>query len=345
MLRLATILGLAGLLIWPASCSSTLAPSPPRPDGSLRAVEVGLLDLAPAEALRVVITDSLAFVGCGEDGLRIVDISDPAAPEVVAVVAELRADALSLDDDLLYLLSLDSSWYFKDASSLSTVDVIDPRQPGPVRTIKRALGRPADLSVESSTLALAAGNEGLFLGRGLSDSLTDLTSLLASDSALAVLAGRDRVYAVGRSESFDFWLGYGDVQDALAALDAATFRLLARTELPAGAGGTIDLASTGDRLLLSRSDGLRVITIEPDGKPSRIISVPLPGARAVAADGNLGVVAGTHLALIDLADPALPRLAELSPLDPAARDVAILNRLVVVAAGASGLRLYQVESR
>ncbi|MFH0943801.1 MAG: hypothetical protein V2A76_01275 [Planctomycetota bacterium] len=331
-----------GLCLLLAACSTPPpAAETAGPTGSLSAAQVGSLSVAPAEASTVFLYGSLAFVGCGADGVRIVDVSDPSQPEVVATLDDLPAGALCVDDDLLYVLDVPEGW-FAGPASVTSVDVIDPREPGVRRTIRRSIGEPGDLSVAGDSLALAGGDEGLFLGRGMSDSLVDLSHHLDSDRALSVLAGRDRLFAFGQSDDFDFWLGYGQTSNALVVLEIPSGRLLSRTEFP-GEGGA-DLAFTGDLLLLAHGDFVRVITVGPTGEPSRIISLHVDSVRAVSCDGSVAAAVGEGVTLIDLSEPDLPVLAARVAIEGTARDVAVQGRLVAVAAGGGGLQLFEVHS-
>ena len=326
-------------LLLAACANQPPAAAPVEPSGSLDAALVGSLSVAPAAASSVVLYGSLAFVGCGADGIRVVDVSDPTAPDVVATLDDLPADALCVDDDLLYVLAAPKGWFGGDGS-ITSVDMIDPREPGVRRTIRRNMGEQNDLSAAGDSLALAAGDQGLFLGRGMSDSLVDLSHHLDSDRAISVLAGRDRLIAFGQSDEFDFWLGYGQTKNSLAVLEIPSGRLLARTEYPGE--GSADMALSGDLLLLAHDDAVRVITIGPSGDPSEAVSLPVASARAVASDGKLAAAVGDGLFLIDLSAPHLPALAGRTAIPGEARDVAVRGRLVAVAAGDAGLQLFKV---
>ncbi|MFG0316170.1 MAG: hypothetical protein ACF8XB_02760, partial [Planctomycetota bacterium JB042] len=131
-----------------AACAAPPAPPEVRTSGALAADETGRLSFAPHRAERVALTDGLCFVACGEGGVRIVDVTDPGAPELLATIDDLRADAVAFAEDQLFVIGIESG-LFSDRATLTAIDVVDPRLPGVRRTATFPIDAPAlSLSAE-----------------------------------------------------------------------------------------------------------------------------------------------------------------------------------------------------
>ena len=69
----------------------------------LRPVPVASVDLA-GEARALAVADGLAYVAAGEAGLRVIDVSRPAAPVEIAFFVTPDATAVAVEDGIAYLM-------------------------------------------------------------------------------------------------------------------------------------------------------------------------------------------------------------------------------------------------
>lgn len=310
------------------------------PVSGLAAWPAGVADLGGADARAVTVRGSLAFVACGDDGVQIVDISDISNPVTISTIEEHVADDLVVHDDQLYVLTNPSAWSF-GGGQLTVIDVIDPLQPGEGRSVVREFGKGSRLTVSGSAIAVAAGEQGLFLAAGSPGTMAAQDTLLAGDVAVTALLDGSHLFVLERTREFDFWLGYGDDLDALTIIDAAEARLMSRIDLQV-TDGAADLALVRDWLFVAREDGVTIIDVKDPNRPDNLGRLPLSGATAVACDGQLGAVATGDLILLDLSQAGVPTNPIDVPTPGDARDVAIQAGLVIVADGPGGLRLYEV---
>ncbi|MBI4881203.1 MAG: hypothetical protein HY812_16330 [Planctomycetes bacterium] len=329
-----------------ASCAAETVQPPPAASDSLVAWGLGGVDLG-AEASRVVLCGPLAFVGCGEAGVRVVDVSEPRQPEVIAAVDDLAADAIAVAGDVLFVATLPSPWQPWTSGRVTSVGVIDPREPGPRTAVERDLGEHVDIAAEGGWIAVAAGEEGLSLIEARSLAAADLAPKWDAERADAVLVRRGLVFALGRRGEGGLLSAGGEKRDILVAVNAERAELVCRLDLaPAAAedDGARDLALARDLLLIAGADQVRACRI---GAEEILVleALAVPGAAAIACDGDVGAVATGDVVLLDLAGAEAPRVARRIQTPGLARDVALKGRLLAVADGAAGLRLYEVRRR
>ncbi|MGC8990407.1 MAG: LVIVD repeat-containing protein, partial [Verrucomicrobiia bacterium] len=111
------------------------------------------------------------------------------------------------------------------------------------------------------------------------------------------------------------------------------------------AGRSTAVSASNQLALVGAGTTLEVMARLPDGMPSRIGGLRLPGMiEAVAmADGYAFVACGPKgLQVVDLANPSQPTLVASVPLPGHAYDVQAAGQIVCVAAGQAGLRIFDV---
>ncbi len=328
-----------------ASCAAEAPQPTPATSDSLYVLPLGGVEL-DAEASRVVLCGPVAFVGCGAGGVRVVDVSEPRVPEVIAAIDDLPADALAVAGDVLYVATLPSRWWPWESGRITCVGVIDPRAPGPRTALERDLGDNVDLAAAGAWLAVAAGEDGLSLIDAHTLAAVDLAAQWDAELADAVLVRRGQVFALGRLEPAGYFTGGDAAQEVLIVVGASEAELLGRVELPpaaTGSGGR-DLALARDLLLIAGGEQVRAFRIS--GEEIQFLqALVTPGAVAVACDGDAGAVATGDVVLLDLAGAEAPRVARRIQTPGVAQDVALSGRLLAVADGARGLQLYEVVRR
>jgi hypothetical protein len=123
-----------------------------REDG--RADYVSLLDLE-GHVLDVEVRDTLAFLPAGLSGLHIVNIADPASPELLATV-DTERDPLEVRASGQYLYVADKDF--------KVIDVSNPRNPDLVGNLDTPEGYSNDLFFQSpERIYVANGSEGLLI--------------------------------------------------------------------------------------------------------------------------------------------------------------------------------------
>ncbi len=324
---------IVGLL---AACAAPPEPAEVRTSGALAATETGRLSFAPHRAERVALTDGLCFVACGEGGVRIVDVTDPSAPELLATIDDLRADAVAFAEDQLFVVGVQTG-LFSDRATLTAIDVVDPRLPGVRRTTTFAVdGDGTSLSAEGATAAVAAGADGAVVVTGRSLEPEALDESLSEGRTGAALVRRGACWFLLRDNG----------TASIVRRDAdGTWSRCDWTEASGSAGPRgADLELSGDVLLAATGAELRLVDVGDPGAARPIGALPLPGATALAASGAVGAVvsADGQVVVLDLDRPERPTPAAV--ISPAtAADVALLDGLLAVADAEFGLRLFVVE--
>jgi hypothetical protein len=261
----------------------------------------------PAWGLGLAANGNLVWVANGANGLRSVDVSDPANPR-------LLVPALPTGGDARRVTVSGTNLYVTDRKSgLRIVDGSDPDLLGPAHVLGtvRLSGRALGVAATDAWLCLADGVEGLrlfdirrpgiLLNRG--NSLPE-----PGASTVAVAVGNRRIAAAEVAET---WAGV---------------RILDRPSDEGGEGGPVrrgyfraddrsyrisGLAMTGDWVLAAAgAAGLVVVDAAEADHPSFQRRVPLEGgAVSVAVEGGYAYVAtlGLGLQVVDVRNPAEAR--------------------------------------
>ncbi len=80
-------------------------------------------------ALELAVNDNILYVANGENGLLLVDISDPSAPSITGTInLPGYTNGLWIDEDRIYVASR--------YSGVHTIDIVDPRKPRLLSTIR-----------------------------------------------------------------------------------------------------------------------------------------------------------------------------------------------------------------
>lgn len=332
------------LLLFLGACATP----PPDPaavavSGAFEARGAGSLSFAPFAAQGVAVTDGLCFVACGDGGVRIVDVTDPTAPETLSSIEDLRADAIAFAEDQLWIVGVDRG-LFGDVATLTVIDVIDPRLPGVRRTATFDVDGPIALSAEGTTAAIAAGASGAHVASRRSLVLEDFSDAIDEEHVVAALVSRGNAVFVGRSSDGGSF-GFGDRVETYTLLlrDADNASSTHSWTTPAAPAGGVDLVLSGDVLLVLTGAELHLVDATDPTALQSLGALPLSGGTAIAASGALGAVArGDDVLLLDLDQPDRPTTAMRLATSGTATDVALLDDLLAVADGADGLRLYYV---
>ncbi len=331
-----------------------IAPFPATSYGRYRMATLPL----PAPARDVVVANGRAYVACEDGVLRIADVRDARTARIIAS-EPLDARALAVSGGVLVaatpagieLRSLAGAGVSAVAAVGSATPADLPRAIAPFHGSVLAAAATAglvhvDLARPSAPAisAVAAGDvrqvetlgrniyelnggtvsritEGISLTQARFSGPTALTALGSAVSRFALAP--DRIWTVGG----------GAVRTA--ALPAAT----APVGLDLGTSA-VDVAGDESRAVVALDQaGFALVALDAAGQ---LASRPTPfvgAVKAVALDGSLALVAGTRLAIFDL---AADRPAQLSsvPLAASAQRVRLFGRLAVVSEGSAGVELW-----
>lgn len=296
------------------------------------------LTLGDARARSVDVRDSVAAIGCGADGLFLVDVSKPSEPTILAHVEDLDASAVAFGTDGLVVASAAPA--FGGSTRLQVVDVLDPRAPvvGAAFAVNFDVG--AKLSTEGGAVAATRRRDGPLVTDEHRLELAQLRAIVADGVDDAVLLRRGLLFVHATTTR---WNGEGSHRIVIAGADRGE----ARDTIPLSTSppDTAALALVGDDLLCASADRVEVVTSITTA--ARRLGAPLPVARvrAIAVDRNSALLLaddGHHLVWVaprPLGDwTAMAAIA----LDEPARDVALQGDIAFVAAEDAGLTVVEL---
>lgn len=264
-------------------------PSAPVVLGELEWPDVFVLDLAAVS--------DYVFLTAGDDGLRVVDVSDPTTPTEVAAVylgAETSAQYLDLVGDSVYI----SAWQSGTAGDrFAVVDVTDPVHP-----------------IVSANVLIPSGGGDIVVTDGLAHIFSDYSGVL-------------HIYDVTVPQT-PIWQGSATIprtyRERLAAIDdhilvTTYLRGLTVVETtdptdPTPVGGvdapgrSWDAASAdGVLFIATEGRGLRMVDVSDPAQPVELgYSTVVPFPAAISIRGDLAYVAaytGHGLVVLDISNP------------------------------------------
>ncbi len=257
-----------------------------------------------------------AYVAAGESGVTIVDLADPAAPVVAAILSQITpAEAVAVDGKLLVV------------GSGGRVLTVDPDSAQPIIGQFTPLTRGQRMVIDQDFAYVADGADGLKI---LWLAAPDRPIQIFGESghpASDVLIDGDTLYVAGADGLRIFNVGnrYRPLQVSGLALPAPPIRLA--------------LAPDGRIFAALGQSGVAVIDVRNLAQPQLTKLIPLPGpAQAALFDaGTLYVAAGSAGLSIISASPGGETLQTTLPLPGVAADLALRGNAVYVAADEAGL--------
>lgn len=326
------VLAICGSLAGCATPSSDI----PDPSGARRLVRVAELALG-APAVAVVVTGNLAYVGCGDQGIVVVDVSEPRAPEVIGRLEAPRADAIAYSEDRLFALARADGFSVAEELVLTPIDVVDPRAPLALET--RPIDGACCIAAAAARAVVGAGKS-LLIGAEAKRPLA--RGVAAEDELLIAVAWRGERIAVVTAKQAG-WLGRGRRHAMLELLDpkGASRGEVALGEVNPIQSGQGDLALTADAAYVVVGGRFRQVALPAEGAPIATTDLAIPGARSIALGSDFAAIGGDGLWIVTLGET--PELADRITLENAPRDVAVRDDFVIAAVGELGLRVYQVE--
>ncbi|MEM1201784.1 MAG: hypothetical protein AAGN66_00995, partial [Acidobacteriota bacterium] len=285
--------------------------------------------------------ESTLFAAVGPEGLRLLDLTDPARP-----LQRFHDPTVATDVPLAVHL-LGNALYYGSADGIHVWDVTNPALAAEVAV----LPAPSLRTVSALFLDLGGQPSGLFLtemGRGLR---LDLGSPLAPtlDATWNLPVGSAPTTVATRGDT----AFVADTYSGLRVLDANDIeRNVGRLDGPAPRNSFNDLAVSDDLAVFTNwLSGLMIADIRDPAAPVWLGQLDLIFPSAVDVDGTLAAVVsstnGGFLFMVDIADPANPSLLGFEVIEQGI-DVAFHRGRVLVADEAGGtfggLRIFDIAN-
>ena len=276
----------------------------------------------------VILTDSIAFLSCGEQGVLLVAVGDSLADGPRSTIETAgTAGGIFLAWPLLYVAT--------GGYGLEVFDISSPISPIPRG--KLALdGAPGEVWVEGGE-ACVSGHDGWLWVIGLSD--PDSLTLLRSTRTEGLQA-----WDVTRFDQ----TAYVADKDYLASYDVSDLGLRQLFDTP---GRALDLYLDYPRLYLADDlAGTHLFSVTGLGNLSYVVTFPslIPGedSRGVAARHDTVIIGEdmTGVIMVDWADSLQPEIAGMYPVPGEIRGAQpIGNHLIAVAEWNKGLRIVRMK--
>jgi len=273
----------------------------------------------PGDAWDVFVHGKYAYIAAGDDGLRVVDISDPTAPLEVGSCAREPAFARAV-------FVSDSYAYVVNSRGLAIVDVSDP-------TALVQLGfypgvENYDVVVSDSYAYLAAWRTGL--------RVLDVSDPTAPVQVGSYAREGESVLGVFVSDSYAYLAAWRsglrvlDVSDPYSPVEVGSCR--------ARVGGGSSVFVAGSYAYVAGDDGLQVVDVSNPASPYEVGFYAAGGSEDVYVSGSYAYLAGfPGLRVLDVFSPATP--AEAGLLDASRRpgSVHVCDPYAYLADGERGL--------
>ena len=321
----------------------------------------------PAGVRALAVTGGQAWLACEDDRLRVVDVRDPSAPQVIASEA-LAANGIEVSGGVLIAST---------PEGLVTRRLPEMGASGPALVVPRG-----NVALDDAAKGLTAFRRGVLVAAGLTGaqfvSLDDATHPVRIRQAVVGLAlrqvertGQDVFTLDGQSLAVGVERTDGRIDrdttrtSRLAALgNTERFAVSPRrlwtvsggkvssVELPAAeapaslllGSATVDVSGDEQRAVVAMgAAGAAVVGVDAAGTLRRAALMPDTPTSAVALDGALALLGGpSGLAVVDVSDVRAPvRLTSVPTAGPVRR-VRLAGRLALVSQALAGVELWDV---
>lgn len=309
----------------------------------------------------IEIVDALLYAANATNGFLIIDIENPALPQIIGSLPFTDHDVqnVSIDDGYAYIMSHDTARAY-----LSVVDITDPTQPEIVGTLaSENFGNTFDIDVSDGAAGIADFIYGLQIidvsdptspqvsgfvdtrGEPCAIEVIDQTAYVANGSSLSVIdIGSPAKTQFGGQIDMDSTYEVEIVGDT-AYVAATTSVKIIDISVPfspvscgnaEGVNFPWDLHADGSRLYVADTYyGLKILNIENPKTPVLLgqILTPDRSANGVYISGNTAYVAdgGGGLQIIDVEDPESPSIVGSYAVSGNAYDVYVKDNVAYVA--------------
>lgn len=285
-------------------------------------VEVGVYN-TPGYALGIEVVGDYAFVADYNQGLRIINISDPENPQDAGSLALGWAYNIAVQGNYAYVASLDDG--------LQIVDISDPEDPDVVGNAQVFDSGTYGVDVVDNYAYLAEGTRGIRIV-----DITDRTD--PSHVSLTETPSFARTVKVVGDVAYIADHGSGLI--LMDVSDPENPQELGSADTP---GYAFDVFVSGDYAYVADShNGLVIVNVSDAENPEIVHSVNTPGyAVGVTVVEDFAYVADHHggLLILDATDPENAFTIEAFDTPGYARDVFVSGDLAYVAEDAQGVRI------
>ena len=328
----------------------------------------------PGRAKCVRVVGNIAYIAANEAGLHMVDISHPETPVLIATSPRLDLSGYAVDVCVSSNIA-----YVAETSCLRLVDIRDPANPIRLGNFHPSAGRVLGVSVAGSMAYVAAGPGGLLIldasdptfstrpiafqtpGQANAITVVDGRAYVAQGQAGLAIVDVSRPSSPSLLEAHALPLegfAYGlQVQDGVAYVACGATGL--KTIRPTGTMHTYEISSVGTwtntrdvrvaggLAYVAVGTGMRVYAVGmPDhpqllgacSTPGVALSLDIAGDRAYVADSSGNIV------VMDISNPAIPRVTGYYGFGASIYQVQIVNKLAFVA-GATGFSILSLDSK
>ena len=327
-------------------------PLPPTPvslgEGSARRptvlTRIGHVGIEGSAANLSLVGDRI-FVAAGQDGVHIVDVSEPAEPSRIGRI-EAIADDVAASSTLLAVLSTDSAPHVR---VFEIQDIGGPFEPPEVIPPPPVDSQgPANLSLRAGTLILAGGSASAQFIEILERPMQVSTIIPMRKAFVRASVFAGLVFLTeDTGETLPYVIAIYDLSDSQrpdkvgeVSLDFANVG--SNFALPAN----FPLSSVFNPpyLYVAGGGALTIFDLADLTKPTRVGLLD-SGANTlhVAVEGDKAVVSNGDVLLVDVSNPAVPRRVASVNTPGDARMAVIRDGIIYVADGANGLLIMQAQ--
>jgi hypothetical protein len=293
--------------------------------GNKKAI-IGSVD-TPGSIRDVTVIDNTAYVANSDSGLQVIDISNPAGPQLLGFVDTSNAMEVTVVGNTAYVAD--------GQSGLQVIDISNPANPqiiGSVDTPSFAWG----VSVVGGTAYVANSDSGL----QVIDISNPADPLIIGSVDTAYIAYD--VAAVG--DTAYVTVGNKGLQ-VIDISNPADPQIIGSVDTPHIANDVILVGDTA--FVADGSSGLQVIDISNPASPQIIGAVDTPGsARGVTVVGSTAYVADDYsgVQIIDISNPASPQIIGSVDTKGSARGVTVVGGTAYMADQSTGLQIIDIST-
>jgi hypothetical protein len=282
--------------------------------------------------------DTVAYVTDWSNGVRVIDVSDPAAPvEVASVSTSHNTMDVVIQGDLAYV----ADWEALAPGAMVIIDVSDPANPSTVGSCAAA-GGFHNHAVAGKTAFLANGTEGLRLADVSNPAAPAIVGTYDPGSAYDVAAQGNHAYLASSDGLIIF-----DVTDPANPARMGTFY--------GQQGGPAGITVDGNVAYLSNgSGGLYIVDVTDASAPAEVGNLQFGAdgdTRSIFyRDGHVYITAGTSLhqdetlRIVDVGDPTAPTEVGRYDSSDHIQEIYVLDGLAYLAEGEPGLTILDVSN-
>ncbi len=286
------------------------------PDNGNFSKIIGSLNMVVDDAVFLSVVGDTAYVAAGSDGLKIIEVSDPSAPAILAT-SPTDAFATSVTVDSKYAYMADLSAGFK------VVNVSDPAHPGTPVSVVSAGSMILSITVENDKAYICDYNGALWIYNVSTPTAPVYLGKVENDITSAV-----RTIVIGTTAYV------ADEAGGLRIVNVSTPSSPAVINtIPANDEVTDVFVENNIAFLADGTSGLRIFNISEPLSPTELSTYDTPGtALSVTVVDNTAYVTDKEKGLlaIDVNDPANPEMKGFVVTEGFANDVKVVGSTAYV---------------